>query len=78
MVFQVKKLRKHKYEVGDLVKFYLSKEHSAYIAVIKEQTFDVDSRGYEHLTYGVEWINTQIYMPYAFESELHPHKPQEK
>lgn len=77
MVFQVKKQRKHKYEVGDIVKFYLSEEHPAYFGIIKEQTFDVDSRGYEYLTYGVEWINTGMYMPYAFETELHPHKPQE-
>jgi len=77
MVFQVNKQRKHKYEVGDLVKFYLSKTHLPYFAIIKEQTLDTDKRGYEHLTYAVEWINADIYMPYAFENELKPHKPQE-
>lgn len=77
MVFQVKKLRKHKYEVGDIVEFCLSHNHPTYFAIIKEQSFDVDSRGYEHLTYGVEWINTEMYMPYAFENELYTHKQQE-
>jgi hypothetical protein len=77
MESKVKKQRKHKYEVGDLVKFYLSKTHLPYFAIIKEQAFDTDKRGHEHLTYEVEWINTDIYMPYAFENELHPYKPQE-
>ena len=77
MVFQVKKLRKHKYEVGDIVKFYLNKESPALIAIIKDQLYKVDKRGYQHLTYEVEWINTSIHMPCAFESELHPYKQQE-